>query len=391
MARSDGKSKGKRSHKRPPSSNGRRVWYCGLSFLLGAGVTAALLGLLFHGGSDGQETQRPEGVHSLALLLRMNNEKVRGADVAEMNLLCAEGLPGAEDLDVDRCLATLDSWADRVRRETERHLYRVRDPQYAEHYRNSETYFRASMLLQVLQEDCGVHYNKERVRDINFTNSRDLFLHGMVGSDNGGTCVSMPVLYVAVGRRLDYPMYLVLAKAHVFARWDDPESGERFNIEGTGHGFSSHPDEHYRTWPMTLTRADLATGHYLKSLTPGEELAVFLAARGHCLEDTGQLPEARLAYAQAHRLDPKSREYLGFLARALGGAFQQPQMAEARRPRPRDALEALRRIEAINEANRRRMRPAVPAVPQVPVVPGGSAPGRLPHSAGPIGSSVPRP
>ena len=327
----------------------------------------------------------------MAALLSKSPEELQGVDIAEMNLLCAAGLPGAEDLDVDRCLARLDDWAARVRRETERHLYRVRDPQYAEHYRNSEAYFRASMLLQVLQEDCAVHYNKDRVRDVDFNDSRDLFLHGMVGSDNGGTCVSMPVLYVAVGRRLDYPMYLALAKAHVFARWDDPESGERFNIEGAGEGFSSYPDAHYRTWPMTLTQADLATGHYLTSLTPAEELAVFLAARGHCLEDTGRLPEARLAYARAHRLDPKSREYLGFLAHASGGRFGRPQMAEARRRRPRDPLDALRRIEAINAYNRRRMGPRDPAVPQVPGAPGSPAPRRWPYPGGPVRPGAPRP
>jgi len=371
----------------------RRRWLSGyaVAFLVGAAVAAGAITLLFGANADTEKTGTPAASRSLAQLLSMRPEELERADIAEMNLLCAAGLPGAEGLDLERCLARLDRWADRVRRETARHLYRLSDPQYAEHYRNSEAYFRVSMLLQVLQEDCGVHYNKERVRDIDFTNSQDLFLHGMVGADNGGTCVSMPVLYLAVGRRLEYPMYLVLAKAHVFARWDDPESGERFNIEGAGDGFSSFPDEHYRMWPSTLTQADLATGHYLKSLTSAQELAVFLAARGHCLEDTGRLPEARLAYAQAHRLDPKSREYVGFLARALGGLFRRPQMAEARRPRPRDALETLRRIEAMNEANRRRITLSVPAVPQVPVVPGGSAPVRSPHPAGPIGSGVPRP
>lgn len=390
MTRGDGKSKRKRSHGQPRSSSRRVLGYV-LAFLLGAGVAAALLGLLFRGGTSARKAQRPEEAQSLAAILSKSPEELQGIDIGEMNLSCAAGLPGAENLDVDRYLATLDRWADRVRRETERHLYRVRDPQYAKHYRNSEAYFRASMLLQVLQEDCGVHYSKDRVRDVDFTNSRDLFLHGMLDGGNGGTCVSMPVLYVAVGRRLDYPMYLVLAKAHVFARWEDPESGERFNIEGAGEGFSSFPDEHYRTWPMTLTQADLATGHYLKSLTPAEELAVFLAARGHCLEDTSHLPEARLAYAQAHRLDPKSREYLGFLADASGGGFGRPQVAEARRRRPRDPLEALRRIEAINAYNRRWMGPGGPAVPQVPGVPGGSAPGRLPRPAGPVRSGVLRP
>ncbi len=40
----------------------------------------------------------------------------------------------------------------------------------------------------------------------------------MIADDNGGTCVSMPVLYTAVARRLGYPVKLVLAKGHAFCR-----------------------------------------------------------------------------------------------------------------------------------------------------------------------------
>jgi tetratricopeptide (TPR) repeat protein len=296
----------------------------------------------------------------------MSPEELRGVDIARLNLLCAEGLPGAEGLDAKQCLSRLDDWAQYVQRETERHLYRVADPRYAEQYRKSESYFRASMMLQILQEDCGVHYNKQRIRDIDFKNSRDLFLHGMVGSDNGGTCVSMPVLYVAVGRRLGYPMRLVLAKGRVFARWDDPACGERFNIEGSGEGFSSFPDDHYKTWPMSLSAADLATGHYLKSLEPAEELAVFLAARGHCLEDTGRLPETRLAYAQAHRLDPKSAEYLGFLVQVVGGPSGRTRTAGSGRADASDPMAELRRIEAINAYNRRLMEQGLRGMPAGP-------------------------
>ena len=67
----------------------------------------------------------------------------------------------------------------------------------------------------------------------------------------------MPVLYVAVGRRLGYPLKLATTKGHLFARWDGldhsyPAWRERFNIEGT-HGFSSYPDDYYKTWPFKLT------------------------------------------------------------------------------------------------------------------------------------------
>jgi len=344
-----------------------------LAFALGVLVGAGGLLLASRLRDDAASPQPPLSAgDSLNRLLGMTREELGGLDIARMNLVCAEGLPGSEGLDVAQCLSRLDDWAQRVRCETQRHLYRVTDPRYAGQYRKSESYFRASMMLQVLQEDCGVHYNKQRVRDIDFKNSRDLFLLGMVGGASGGTCVSMPVLYVAVGRRLGYPMRLVLAKAHVFARWDDAARGERFNIEGSGEGFSSFPDDHYKMWPMKLSEAELAAGHYLRSLEAAEELAVFLAARGHCLEDTGRLPEARLAYAQAHRLDPKSAEYLGFLAQAVGGPPGRTRMAGSRRADPGDPMAELRRVEAINAYNRRLMEQGLRGVPGVPP---GSGPG----------------
>ena len=77
----------------------------------------------------------------------------------------------------------------------------------------------------------------------------------------------MPVLYVAVGRRRGYPLKLVEAPTHLFFRWEDPD-GERFNVpevfnvEGTGHGISFHPDDYYRIWPRewTACREECPTG-----------------------------------------------------------------------------------------------------------------------------------
>jgi hypothetical protein len=228
-------------------------------------------------------------------------------DIAEMNLLCADGLPGAYHLDIDYCLSKLDEWAERVRLETERHLYRVTDPRFAEHYHHSESYYRAEMLLQVLQEDCGVKYNLERIRNVDFTNSKDLFIHGMIDDSNGGTCASMPVLYTAVGRRLGYPLYLVPTKGHLFVRWDDGKN--HFNIEGSGNGFSSFPDEYYHTWPLPLTENEIRNGQFLMSLTPAQELAAFLATRGHCLYDMKRYADASYVYSSASKFDPLNLLY----------------------------------------------------------------------------------
>jgi hypothetical protein len=70
--------------------------------------------------------------------------------------------------------------------------------------------------------------------DYDATDSRNLFIHGLLGG-HGGSCVTMPVLYAAIGRRLRYPIKLVGAKQHTFCRWDDG-AGERFNIEGNVAG-----------------------------------------------------------------------------------------------------------------------------------------------------------
>lgn len=237
---------------------------------------------------------------------------VRGSEVAAVNLSCARALPGADGVDEKSALQTIDAWARRVEMETARHLYRFR--QNPAEFNHSEAYYRMLTLVTVLQQDCGVRYNPERMQTPNFADSRDLFLHGLLTGKHEGTCVSMPVLYVAVGRRLGYPLKLVTSKAHVFARWESPDGRERLNIEATGQGLNCFPDEYYHTWPVPLTSAEIASGQYLKSLSPDEELAVFLSVRGDCLEAAGRLPEAQLAYAQAHQLAPTSTQYLAFLA-----------------------------------------------------------------------------
>ena len=50
----------------------------------------------------------------------------------------------------------------------------------------------------------------------------------------------MPILYIAIGRRLGYPLKLVHAHGHDFVRWDEP-GGERFNIDATSPGFHLRP------------------------------------------------------------------------------------------------------------------------------------------------------
>ncbi|HTY88861.1 MAG TPA: transglutaminase family protein, partial [Candidatus Acidoferrum sp.] len=135
-----------------------------------------------------------------------------------------------------------------------------------------------------------------------FADSRDIFLHGLLADRRMGTCSSMPILYIAVGRRLGYPLRLVTTKAHLFVRWES--NTDRFDVEATGKGMNRYDDEHFKRWPFPVSDEEIHTERYLKSLTPPEELAVFLSLRGNCLREAGRAGEAADCYAAAVRLAP---------------------------------------------------------------------------------------
>lgn len=274
------------------------------------------LGLAWHRDAAARSASLDTGIRvplpSMRSLLALDTQDLRPLEIDRMNLLCAQGLPGGPDGGPEGFYATLEAWTKQVGAEPARNLHRFRENPAEFHH--SEAYFRILVLVTVLQQDCGVRYNPERVQAPDFSDSRDLFLHGLLSGQRQGTCVSIPVLYVAIGRLLGYPLKLVATKAHLFARWESADGKERFNIEATNQGLNTFPDEYYHTWPLPLTPAELAGGQYLKSLTPAEELAVFLTTRGHCLKTLGRLEEAAVCYAHAHLLAPQSELHLASLA-----------------------------------------------------------------------------
>jgi len=310
----------------------------GFQVLLGV-LMLASLGVVT-GGFATSEPQRaassePGSVPVLRSLLGATPESIATKGIAAVNLACADDLPGAGGLDVNQSLRMLDGMATQVRKETERHLYRFERNQ-AE-FESSEAYFRMLMLVVVLAEDFHVHYAADKIAaageagmdDGFFADSRTVFLHGLTGPEHQGTCSSMPVLYVAVGRRLGYPLKLVTTKGHLFVRWEG--GGERFNIEATGHGVNRFQDDYYRHWPFEISHSEEVAEGYLKSLTPAEEFAAFLSIRGMCLRQSGRLEEAAEAFAAAALLAPGCRSYQQMVASLRSGSHTRPQQTETRR------------------------------------------------------------
>jgi hypothetical protein len=176
----------------------------------------------------------------------------------------------------------------------------------------SEPAWKLAMMCSVLGQDLRVRYDPElsqekaqRASDSAFyADPSKVFLTGLLGKDRVGTCASLPVLHVALGRRLGYPLHLVIAKGHLFVRWDDGK-GTRVNMEpSNAGGYTSHPDDYYRKWPVPINPGEESHQGYLSNLTPPQVLSVFLSTRAACLQSAGKRQDAARAAWQAYSLAP---------------------------------------------------------------------------------------
>jgi hypothetical protein len=319
--------------------------FCRQIILIGIGAFLAILALNSNKHNFYiADSAQPVEPHDLTLkspqtlneLLSLSPAELNHYDIALMDLLCSQGLPGAETMNISNCLVNLNQWASHVQSETERNFHRYRENPADFYY--SEGYFRMLIMAVVMYEDFGIRYNPDRItlpgqidsNDRFFANSQDIFLNGLVEGQRMGTCSSMPVLYIAVGRRLGYPLKLVTTKAHLFVRWES--DSDRFDVEATGKGMNRYDDEHFKQWPFPVSDDEIRKEGYLKSLTPSEELAVFLSLRGNCLKESGRLNEAAICFAQASRLAPAWNAYHALLADAEASASKIIETSKSARP-----------------------------------------------------------
>jgi hypothetical protein len=180
---------------------------------------------------------------TLAELLALSPGQIEQVDIARINLLCAEGLRGSEDLDVEYCLRTLDTWTHHVERETKRNFHHFLER--PKEFNSSLPYYQMGMLGTVLAEDLRIQYNPAHERRLLeksatsqsvdernafFASSTDVFIHGLLSGKHEGTCASMPFLYAAVGRRLGYPVTIAARKYHLYVR-SEAGNGEHLNLE----------------------------------------------------------------------------------------------------------------------------------------------------------------
>ena len=126
-------------------------------FLKAIVILAMVLSIATHSFAEEKTVASGQPVlpNNLTELLALSSTQLDQCDVARMNLLCAEGLPGAESMDVQVCLDTLDRWARHVEDETIRNYHRFIE--HPKDYSNSRDVYRMMMLTTVLREDFRAH------------------------------------------------------------------------------------------------------------------------------------------------------------------------------------------------------------------------------------------
>jgi hypothetical protein len=234
----------------------------------------------------------------------------RHTDIAAVNLACARGLPNCNESAFPEYLTLLDTIAEAVKKQTEKswRLFKVKPHEF----NHSENVFRIYTMEYVFRALFGIKYDP-KVREATATgkpwtttDSTEICINGILSDKRTGTCSSLPTFAIAVGRRLGYPLKLILVPNHTLYRWDDGK--EVFNLQPNVAGGEVKPDAFFYTWPRlwddTDRRINARTKVWLHPLSPRQEVSKFLCNRALILRDTKRYPEALEAIRAAERFDP---------------------------------------------------------------------------------------
>lgn len=181
-----------------------------------------------------------------------------------------------------------------------------------------------TVMAAVLCQDLRVQYNPKREKELFehhflsqgepygeaersfFSDSSDLFLHGLLSEKRHGTCASMPYLYVAVGRRLGYPVSIAGAHMHSYVYYDEGD-GRHFNVEPTeNRGFVTPSDDEYRhpAWGAPSSPEYYEKRGLLRPMSNKEAMAHILAERAAVFRSAGKHDEEAKTWATAARYFP---------------------------------------------------------------------------------------
>jgi len=167
--------------------------------------------------------------------------------------------------------------------------------------KNTDPDHRIRALNTYLYKHQGFHYDKE---DPYGQKLKNRYLNGLLDTKSG-SCLTMPLLYLALAQRLGYPIYPVSAPQHLFCRYVDPKLKMQ-NIEATnGGGYSS--DKEYII-EMEIPSRGIEMEAYLKTMSYKELLAELFAENAGYWARNRNSTKAKRYYEESLRLNPRNAE-----------------------------------------------------------------------------------
>jgi tetratricopeptide (TPR) repeat protein len=261
------------------------------------------------------------------ILIAKSPEEISQIDLTTLSLSCLGGLPDTDGIDLDQARSRIDKLAALVKDKTAaaEKIMLSENPKF----KDSPEY-RALMLVGTLQDDFNYAHEtfqtsaipRPPVDDQGKNRPEDMFFHGGANQVEGPE-IDNPILFVAVGQKLGYPVKLVAAPGHLFARWETPDGKTLFDIEETPDTMRPRYNDYYRKRKIPNSDKVVKEGHFFQSLTPLQAFAVMLQARGNCLQNLGRTAEADEAYAAAHRFAPDVPLYSEFLYSSVDSELKQ--------------------------------------------------------------------
>jgi regulator of sirC expression with transglutaminase-like and TPR domain len=121
---------------------------------------------------------------------------------------------------------------------------------------------------QFLYKDMGLQYDFSDPKAKGVENN--LLSHTL--KTQKGSCLTMPLLYMAIAQQLKIPIYPVVVQNHMFLRYTVP-GGEEINIEATSGG--SFPNSYYINRFQVSSDA-VSNGNYMKTYSYKEIAGILL-------------------------------------------------------------------------------------------------------------------
>ena len=234
-----------------------------------------------------------------------SDEVVDAHDIAEVNLRCSLGINENIDHLYHDCLGLIGEWSTQLVDYTNSN-YRLFQSK-PESFDNSLETYQAIAMVQFVHTALRVHYNIELAEgEYNAIDSRNLFLTGVLAG-RGGKCVSLPVLYAALGQRVGYPVAVAHTWEHFYCVWGEGPSS--FCFEAAGNGFEKRSHNYYRNFLRPVTSHDEQANGFLRRLSYRELFAHFADQRSNCLQEQFRFDEALEANFLAHRLAPHIQQF----------------------------------------------------------------------------------